>query len=66
MVNKVDNQDLNPVYDILKEEELDILGSIPLDEKMAFLRLLNDDFLQSQLTEEYYAANSKDRLKRKE
>ena len=35
-------------------------------EKMAFLRLLNDDFLQSQLTEEYYAANSKDRLKRKE
>lgn len=35
-------------------------------EKMAFLRLLNDDFLQSQLTEEYYTANSKDRLKRKE
>ena len=35
-------------------------------EKMAFLRLLNDDFLQSQLTEEYYAANSKDRLKREE
>ena len=31
-------------------------------EKGAFLRLLNDDFLQSQLTEEYYAANSKDRL----
>lgn len=34
-------------------------------EKGAFLRLLNDDFLQSQLTAEYYAANSKDRLNKK-
>lgn len=34
-------------------------------EKGAFLRLLNDDFLQSQLTAEYYAANSKDRISKK-
>lgn len=34
-------------------------------ERGAFLRLLNDDFLQSQLTAEYYAANSKDRLNKK-
>lgn len=33
-------------------------------EKNAFIRLINDDYLKSQLTEEYYAANSKDRLKK--
>ena len=32
-------------------------------EKMAFLRLLNDDYLQSLLTKEYYSVNSKDKLK---
>ena len=31
-------------------------------QKVAFLRLLNDDFLHSELTAEYYAANSKDVL----
>lgn len=31
-------------------------------QKEAFLRLLNDDFLHSELTAEYYAANSKDVL----
>ena len=31
-------------------------------QKAAFLRLLNDDFLHSELTAEYYAANSKDVL----
>ena len=35
VVNKVHNQNLDSVYKTMKEAELDILGSIPFDEKMA-------------------------------
>ena len=35
VVNKVNNQDLDTVYSLMKSEELDILGSIPFDEKLA-------------------------------
>lgn len=34
VVNKVNNQHLDTVYKMMKEEELDILGSIPYDEKL--------------------------------
>ena len=35
VVNKVNNQDLDNVYKTMKEAELDILGAIPYDEKLA-------------------------------
>ena len=35
VVNKVNNQDLDSIYKTMKEEELDILGAIPYDEKLA-------------------------------
>lgn len=35
VVNKVNNQDLDAVYSLMKSEELDILGSIPFDKKLA-------------------------------
>ena len=35
VVNKVYNQDLDNVYSKMREEELDILGAIPYDEKLA-------------------------------
>ena len=35
VVNKVNNQDLDAVYSLMKSEDLDILGSIPFDEKLA-------------------------------
>lgn len=35
VVNKVRNQDLDTVYRTMKEADLDILGSIPYDEKLA-------------------------------
>ena len=35
IVNKVNNQDLDSVYKTMKEAELEILGSIPFDNKLA-------------------------------
>ena len=35
VVNKVSNQDMNTIYNTMKEEELSILGAIPYDENMA-------------------------------
>ena len=35
IVNKVNNQDLDSVYRTMKEADLDILGAIPYDEKLA-------------------------------
>ena len=33
-MNKVNNQDMDSVYKMLKEAELEILGSVPLDDKL--------------------------------
>ncbi len=35
IVNKVNNQDLDSVYKTMKEADLDILGALPYDEKLA-------------------------------
>ena len=58
VVNKVNNQDLNNVYRTMKEADLEILGSIPLDEKLAQgTSDWNSDIVKEAVKQFYFRLN---------
>ncbi len=58
VVNKVNNQDLDNVYHKMKEAELDILGSIPYDDKLAFgTSDWNSDIVKEAVKAFYFRLN---------
>ena len=58
IVNKVNNQDLDSVYKTMKEAELDILGSIPFDDKLALgTSDWNSDIVADAVKQFYFRLN---------
>ena len=58
IVNKVNNQDLDTVYKTMKEEELDILGSVPYDTNLASgTSDWNSDIVKDAVKQLYFRLN---------
>ena len=58
VLNKVDNQDLNNIFNIIKEAEMDVLGTIPYDKNLASgTEDWNSQIVKDAVNEFYFRLN---------
>ena len=54
VINKTNNQDLTEIYNLAKQADLEILGSIPLDENLMKGSISRDSKLVKEAIENLY------------
>lgn len=54
VINKVDNNNLSPVYDLLKKYDLDVLGVIPFDENLKNDPMSRDSQVVQDAIKQFY------------